>query len=194
MKAKQKNIRVFELFIESEEEFFTYMDKNLILLKDYMLLLRGEISDKIIEYMDSKNLCYKVIDNCDIKLQAKEVNTNIPKKIELVQYVEQSQEKSSDTLIYNKPIRSGVVIDHDGDVSIFSRVNSAAKVISGGNLIVTGIIDGVVECNGEYMIIKTIGDGYAIFNGDILESDDFKDKSFKVVKKGEDAPIIEELL
>ena len=194
MKAKQKNIRVFELFIESEEEFFTYMDKNLILLKDYMLLLRGEISDKIIEYMDNKNLCYKVIDNCDIKLQAKEVNTNIPKKIELVQYVEQSQEKSSDTLIYNKPIRSGVVIDHDGDVSIFSRVNSAAKVISGGNLIVTGIIDGVVECNGEYMIIKTIGDGYAIFNGDILESDDFKDKSFKVVKKGEDAPIIEELL
>jgi len=194
MKAKQKNIRVFELFIENDDEFFGYMQKNLILLKDYMLLLKGKVSDGVIEYMDSQNLCYKVVDNCNIKLQAKEVNTNIPKKIELVQYVDGTQEKKSNILIYHKPIRSGVVIDHDGDVSIFSRVNSAAKVISRGNLIVTGIIDGVVECDGAYMILKTIGEGYAIFNGDILDKDEFKDNILKIVKRGEEAPITEDFI
>jgi len=194
MKAKQKNIRVFELFIESDDEFFSYMQKNLVLLRDYMLLLRGSVSSEIIDYLNRENICYKELDNCNIKLQAKEVNSNIPKKIELVQYVESSEDKKSDTTVFYKPIRSGVVIEEDGDIAIFSRVNSGAKVSSSGNIIVTGEIDGVVECDGDFMILKNIAKGYAIFNGDILEKDDFQDSSLKVVKKDGDGYIIEELV
>jgi len=47
MKAKQKKIRVFDIVIDSEDKFFSYMDKNLILLKDYLLIIRGEVTEGV---------------------------------------------------------------------------------------------------------------------------------------------------
>ncbi len=193
MKAKQKNIRIFDIEIESDEEFFSYMDKNLILLKEYLLLLRGEVTNEIRAYLDENGVCYKEMKDCNIKLNAKELKSkDAPQKIEIVQYVEVEEEKRLDTKSIYSPVRSGTIVESDGDIVIFGRVNSGAKVICGGNLSVYEQIDGVVECDGEYMILKEIGKGYAIFNGDILEKEEFNG-SLKRVTRGEDGPIIKDL-
>ena len=60
MKAKQKKIRVFDIFVDDEAKFFEFMDKNLILLKDYLLLVEGEVTSKIEEFLNSNGLCYVI--------------------------------------------------------------------------------------------------------------------------------------
>jgi septum site-determining protein MinC len=196
MKAKQKNIRVFELNIENEDDFFSYMDKNIILLKDYLLLINGTLTSKMQEYLDEKGCCYKSMQGCSLKLGAKEVRNQTKeesKPIEIVQYIEVEDEKSEPTtLTFHTPIRSGTIVEHDGDITIFGRVNSGAKVICGGNLSVFDMIDGIVECDGDYMILKDIQKGYAVFNGDILDKGLF-DGTLKKITKSIDGPVVKEL-
>ena len=196
MKAKQKNLRIFELEVEGEEEFVTYMDKNIQLLKDYLLLIKGKLTPKMKELLEENDCCYKEIDSCKVNLRTKDTPQQKPQeKIEIVHYVDASDEevKSSNTLVFYTPIRSGTVIENDDDVTIFNRVNSGAKVICSGNLSVFGPIDGVVECDGKYMILKEIGKGYAIFNGDIIDKE-LLDGSLKKIKSTEDGLLIEDLI
>lgn len=201
MKAKQKKIRVFDIVIDSEEKFFEYMNKNFILLKDYLLLIDGLVTKKIEIFLEQNSLCYVLQQNCNIKtiqtktqpqpqLEQNEQQT----KVEIVKEViyQESEVKANNTEVINKPIRSGSVIENDGDVVIFSRVNSGAKVISEGNISIFGEIDGIVEANGDFAVIKSIGKGYVIFNGDILEKEDF-DGGLKKVLKVEDGYKIEDL-
>ena len=52
----------------------------------------------------------------------------------------------------------------------------------------------MVEVNGEFVIINSIGKGYVVFNGDILDKDDFSDgKNKKVLKTPDGGYKIEEL-
>jgi len=196
MIAKQKNLRIFELFVEDDESFINYMDKNLLLLKDYLLLINGNLSSTMREYLQEKGCCYKEIEGCKIKLRAKEIQKQKPQeKIEIVHYVQDEQEikKDQNTKVIKTPVRSGTIVEHDGDITIFSRVNSGAKVICGGNLSVFGLVDGVVECDGEYMILKEIGNGFAIFNGNIVEKE-LLDGKLKKISSTEDGLSVEDLV
>ena len=209
MKAKQKNIRIFELEVEEESHFFEYMDKNIILLKDYFLLIHGELTPKMQEYLEDKGTCFKTADSCKLKLSSKS-NTQEKRDIiekeskeekparepEQFQYPEEEQEPAIDethkTLLFEKPIRSGEAIVHAGDITIFGRVNSGAKVLCEGNVEVYGCIDGLVQCDGEYMVAKEIGKGYVIFNGDILEKELF-DGTLKRVTRSEEGAVIKDI-
>ncbi len=186
MKAKQKTLRVFDIQIKNEADFFPYMEKNLILLKEYFLILSGDVTPKVIKYLDKNNLCFIIADDCNLKLITKSnkptKNDTIPKvaseKIKNVTNSSQSSDtivevKKIETLVFEKTIRSGEEVIYDGDVTIFGRVNSAAKVIAEGNIEVYGTIDGLVQCDGDYMIVKDLGKGHIIFNGDILEKNLF---------------------
>jgi len=211
MKAKQKKIRVFDIVVDKEEKFFDFMDKNLLLLKDYLLLMEGEITPKIKEFLNSNGLCYVITHDCNIKkidsakesaskpqkqeppvTQQQTVSTPSPQVIIKEQVVYQDL-PSTKTKVINKPVRSGEVIEYDGDVVVFSRVNSGAKVISEGNVSIYETIDGVVEANGDYVIINSIGKGYVVFNGDILDKESFKEKKNKKVLKTPDGYKVEEL-
>ncbi len=201
MKAKQKTIRIFDIEITNDKEFFAYMDKNLILLKDFFLLLRGHISDDVINYLKDHNFCFKAAKDCNIKISSKHTSSD---NRAIMAQKEKIAGKSSDkkeiqivkervkTLFIEKPIRSGTEIDHEGDVTIFGRVNSAAKVIAAGNVEVFGVIDGLVQCDGDYMIVKEVGKGHIIFNGDILDRDLF-DGSIKKITKNKDEILIKDL-
>jgi septum site-determining protein MinC len=196
MIAKQKNLRIFELFVEDDESFINYMDKNLLLLKDYLLLVNGKLTPTMREYLQDKGCCYKEIDGCKIKLRAKEIKKErAQEKIEIVHYVQDEQEieKNQNTKVIKTPVRSGTIVEYDGDITIFNRVNSGAKVICGGNLSVFGLIDGVVECDGEYMILQEIGKGFAVFNGDIIEKE-LLDGKLKKISSTEDGLLIEDLV
>ena len=54
-------------------------------------------------------------------------------------------------------------------------------------------IDGVVEANGDFIILKSIGKGYVVFNGDILDKDEFSGGKIKKVIKAIDGYKIEDL-
>ncbi len=196
MKAKQKNLRIFDIEITNDKEFFDYMNKNLILLKDFFLLLNGEVSDPIISYLNDNNLCFKISKECNIKVQSKQNSINnraiMPKNEQQTTLTAPLQQEVIKTRLVEKPIRSGEEIIHEGDVTIFGRVNSAARVIAEGNVEIYGLIDGLVQCDGDYMIIKDIGKGHVIFNGDILNSDDF-DGNLKKVTKSVNGAIIKDI-
>ncbi len=202
MKAKQKSIRIFELTVEGEEEFFAYMDKNIILLKDYFLLIHGTLTEKMKAYLEEKGTCFKEADFCKLKISSKSnegqkrdiIKPDKASQQEVVKYVEVEKEEQthSTTLLFEKPIRSGEEVHHDGDITIFGRVNSAAKVICEGNVEVYGRIDGLVQCDGKYMIAKEIGKGYVIFNGDILEKELF-DGNLKKITRSDEGAIVKDI-
>jgi len=52
VKVKQYSVKVFEINIESQSSFLTFMDKNIIMLKHYLIYLRGEITPAIEEYLN----------------------------------------------------------------------------------------------------------------------------------------------
>ncbi len=195
MQAKQKNLRVFVINIKDESEFFTYMDKNIILLKEYLLLLQGKVTPKITAYLDNKGCCYKNVGECAIKLNFKKAQKREnAQKIEIVHYVEEEETpvNSSQTKTFYTPIRSGTVVEHKGDIAVFGRINSAAKVICEGNASIYGIVDGIVECEGEYLILREIGKGYAIFNGDIIDKE-MLDGKLKCFTRGEEGYTMRDL-
>jgi len=205
IKAKQKTIRIFDIKIENETDFFPYMDKNLILLKEYLLILSGDITPKITKYLDKNNICFMTTEDCNLKLKTKSNNTT---KSDIIardkSYVSENQDQVTinsqpedkiqkiETLLIEKPIRSGEEIIHDGDITIFGRVNSAAKVIAEGNVEVYGLIDGLVQCDGKYMIVKELGKGHIIFNGDILEREQF-DGNLKKITSSPEGAIIKDI-
>lgn len=178
--------------MDEEEHFFEYMDKNIILLKDYFLLINGSLTPKMREYLNEKGTCFKESNTCNLKFNTKHNESNKSVIIdeeekqeqEVVKYVKVSDEpeliEHTKTLLFEKPIRSGEEIIHDGDVTVFGRVNSAAKVLAEGNVEIYGCIDGLVQCDGEYMVVKEIGKGYVVFNGDILEKELFDGKLKRV--------------
>jgi septum site-determining protein MinC len=185
IKAKQKTVRIFDIKIKDSKDFFPYMDKNLILLKEYMLVISGDITTKITKYLEGHNICFIIAEDCNLNIKSKSnsaTNSDImpkskpdlpkitisPQKEDIVKEV-----KKIETLLLERPVRSGEEIICEGDITIFGRVNSASKVLAEGNVEVYGTIDGLVQCDGSYMIVKDLGKGHIIFNGDILEKDDF---------------------
>ena len=196
IKAKQKSVRVFDIKIENEKDFFPYMDKNLILLKEFILVISGDVTSKITTYLESHNICFIIAEDCNLKLKNK---PNSDTNSDIIPQIDKAKPKIDDkitinsqenaivpkevvvkTLLLERPVRSGEEIIHSGDVTIFGRVNSASKVLAEGNVEVYGLIDGLVQCDGDYMVVKELGKGHIIFNGDILERDIFDGKLKKI--------------
>ncbi len=187
MKVKYRNIRVFELEIDNEENFFSYFAKNEILLRDHLLLIKGNINKKIIDFLDVQNICYHDISQCNLKKLLNKSNREEEKskeslnKVKFTNEKELKDEKSFETLVFDRPIRSGEEIIANGDLVIFGRVNSGSKIKAYGNVEIFGEIDSLVECEGKFMLIRKIGLGEVIFNGEILDKERFLD--MKSVKK-----------
>ena len=198
IKAKQKTIRIFDIAIDNADNFFPYMDKNIILLKEFLLVLSGDVTPKVTKYLDKNGICFMVTEDCNLKLKSKSNNDTksaiIPKNEAKITINSQQDDKIAqvekvETLLLQRPVRSGEEIVHAGDVTIFGRVNSASKVLVEGNVEVYGTIDGLVQCDGEYMIVKELGKGHIIFNGDILEREDFDGNLKKITVASEGVSI-----
>jgi|GEM_PF-439182 len=109
------------------------------------------------------------------KVQEKIIEKIVEKVVVQTVYVDKEQDGNnvsvkSTKIIKDSTVRSGEDIVTDGDVSIFARVNSGAKIKAGGCVEIFDTIDGLVECSGEYMLVKNIGKGTVIFNGHKIDS------------------------
>jgi len=175
MKVTQKNVRVFHIEIDDEASFLDYFRKNTLLLKEFFLLVEGNITKNIAFVLEQSGVCYKEINNCSIrfggiKKEAPPVE-NEPKKEVLAEDI--SDAKPLPKLkLYDRPIRSGEEIVEVLPIVIFGRINSGAKVFCEESMSIYGIIDGLVQCDGAYIVLNGISPrGHLIFNGEIIDRD-----------------------
>ena len=180
MKVTQKNVRVFHIEIENEKAFLDYFRKNSLLLKEFFLLIEGEITKNIAFVLEQSGVCYKDINHCSIRFggikkelpSLEESQTKEAKEeIALVQEPKQTRKLK----LFDRPIRSGEEIYESVPVVIFGRVNSGAKVFCEESMSIYGIIDGLVQCDGEYVVLSGISPrGHLIFNGEIVDRETLK--------------------
>ena len=200
MKVTQKNVRVFHIEIEDEKAFLEYFRKNSLLLKEFFLLIEGEITKNIAFILEQSGVCYKDINHCSIRFggikkelpsleesQTKEVK----EEIALVQEPKQTRKLK----LFDRPIRSGEEIHESVPVVIFGRVNSGAKVFCEESMSIYGIIDGLVQCDGEYIVLNGISPrGHLIFNGEIVERNHIKENVLQKIVMREGLLEIKEIV
>jgi septum site-determining protein MinC len=156
------------------------------------------VTPKVTKYLDKNGICFMITEDCNLKLKSKSNNDSnsaiMPQSEAKITINSQPNDtvakiEKVETLLLQRPVRSGEEIVHAGDVTIFGRVNSASKVLVEGNVEIYGAIDGLVQCDGEYMVVKELGKGHIIFNGDILEREDFDGNLKKVTITSEGVSI-----
>jgi septum site-determining protein MinC len=207
LKVKQHTLLSFEFTIgdSSFESFSSYLEKNRELLKNHLIVFKETPSVEVEELLSSESICYINRENCSINMRKKrvtpfEIDVDSIKPTASDSEEEQSSKQlgvlsSGSSNAFHRPIRSGELIETEGDVTVLSRMNSGSEISAGGNVQIFGIIEGKVECNGSYMIVSRIGEkGNVIFNGIILEKSRFMSKQPKLIKLSTDGKLsIEEL-
>jgi septum site-determining protein MinC len=172
MIVKQKNLRVFHISIDNKENFLDYLAKNRVILMEFFLLIDGEVDESIEKILDDEGLCYKNITSCNLRL------SNVKKEIQKEEEKEKPKQQESleepvlkeKLKIYERPIRSGEEINEELPVVVFGRINSGAKLFCTQSVSIYGIIDGLVQCDGEYIVLYGLSPrGNLIFNGEIID-------------------------
>jgi len=183
--ARQHTLQIFEFILgqDEKEKFFNYFKRNEPILKNFTIVLSGDMDfSDIEEFLNEREVCYLI--------NSKECDFNSRNRVEISldeveDIIPEEREKKNIKVreVYEKPIRSGVAIQSDRDIAIFSQINDGAEVETSGNLEIFGTVNGKVICNGSYMIIRDIGEsGTVIFNGVILEKKKFQTKQAKLLK------------
>lgn len=178
MIVKQKNLRVFHITVSSKEDFLDYLKKNKILLMEFFLLIDGEVDESIEKILENEGMCYKNISTCKLKLSSvkKELAPLAPKQVEQKEMILEEPISKDKLKIYERPIRSGEEINEELPVVVFGRINSGANLFCTQSVSIYGIIDGLVQCDGEYIVLHGLSQrGNLIFNGEIIERELLQD-------------------
>ena len=198
MKVTQKNVRVFHIEIDDEQAFLDYFRKNSLLLKEFFLLIEGNITKNIAFVLEQSGVCYKEISGCNIRLGSfkKEVLSLEESPSKEIQDDNIEESKPIQKLkVFDRPIRSGEEIHEASAMAIFGRVNSGAKVFCDESMSIYGIIDGLVQCDGEYLVINGITPrGHLIFNGEIVERNLIKENTLQKITMREGLLEIKEVV
>lgn len=204
MKVKQQTLQSFEFILSDtdDEKFFSYMRQNEPLLKGHLLMFSAEtISKNILNFLKEKNICF-IHRVCELTTKKKSVITLPNISIdEALQTIKKSEEFENNIVVnrkdeklrevINKPVRSGTVIKTDNDLIILSQINSGSEIEVSGNMELFGTVNGKVVCDGQYMLIRNIGEyGQVIFKGIILNKDKFKTKKAKLLKLDRDNKLL----
>lgn len=167
MKARQKTIRVFEVEITNTPSFLAYLQKNAPLLREFLMLIEGELDAEAEEALKRADICYLHKGACQ------GIRTPHERKEEIAPMSADpapSAQSVASAQVYHRTIRSGEEITHEGDVVVFGRINSGARVSAGGNLQVFGEVDGILQCDGEFMVLQEVRHGSVIFRGEIVDA------------------------
>ena len=170
---KQKTIRVFEVY--DFDSLVKVVESKYELIKNYFFLLKKR-DKNIEEYLKLKNLSFFIVNDESFTINKE------PKKI----IIEKEVIKQNKTLIFDRIIRSGEEINSKNNLIFLNRINAGAKIKSSGNIEVYGECEGMIECDGDYLIIKRNKKGLIFFKGvEIKEVDKltiFTEKFKKVLE------------
>ena len=192
MKSNQYSVKVYETTIEDEEKFIQFFEINYMLFKDHLILIHGQLSQKIKKYLNSKPLTY--LHNVDLpkgrsrKSLEEEIQIERSASAVSVQIAEAELKKLSSKLqnnltVLDTMIRSGRELNIEGDLLLLNRVNSGATINIKGNLIITNVVDGAVRCFGNFMMLTASPKSNIIFHGVEVDNDLLKNKLNRVELK-----------
>lgn len=182
MKVKQQTLKAFEFEIDESRAFIEYYTKNAPLLQGYLLMLSGEVSAEILEFLDEKEAVYIDTNTKSLQMRKKRstaVLDDTSVKEPSVGFAEIIPGKNAS--VYYRTIRSGEEICADEELLFFGRINSGAVIECSRSVQIFGIIDGLVRSDGEYLLLKEIGQGSVFFHGEELEKSRF-DGKLKLIK------------
>jgi len=179
LQSKQYSVKVFECSVDNEDEFIEFFDTNYTLFRDHLIVINGEISNKIREYLNSKPLIF--VNNLKLprgrtrraleeELLAERREHNIEKILAQMEIEKLSNRLQNNLRVYEEIIRSGRELSIDGDLLLLNRVNSGATIYVSGNFIATKLVEGFVWCNGNFMILSASPKATIIFRGVELDN------------------------
>jgi len=192
VKSKQYSVKVYECSVDDEDEFIAFFDTNYTLFKDHLILINGEISPTIRDYLESKPLIFlnnitlpkgrsrKALEE-ELKIEKRE--SDIDKIIAQVEIEKLSNQLQNNLTVLDKMVRSGRELDIKGDLLLLNRVNSGAKIRITGNLIITQLVEGAIRCDGNFMILTTSPKANVIFHGVEVDNKFLKDRLNRVELK-----------
>ncbi len=200
MRNKQYSVKVFETTLTDEDQFISFFNTNYNLFKDYLIVIHGDISEKIQEYLQEKEL--RFVNNIILpKSQGrKAVEEEIAVQKEQQQQVENELLKLSDRLhnnlkVQDTLVRSGQELTIDGDLLLLNRVNSGATIIANGNLIVTQLVEGSIRCFGNFMMLKASPKANIVFHDVVVDNSLLKERLNRVELKDNEiriTPVLKE--
>jgi septum site-determining protein MinC len=200
LRNKQYSVKVFETTLTDEDQFTSFFNTNYNLFKDYLIVIHGDISQRIQEYLQEKEL--RFVNNVTLpKNQGrKAVEEEIAVQKEQQQQVENELLKLSDRLhnnlkVQDTLVRSGQELTIDGDLLLLNRVNSGATIIANGNLIVTQLVEGSIRCFGNFMMLKASPKANIVFHDVVVDNSLLKERLNRVELKDNEiriTPVLKE--
>jgi len=187
LKCRQYNVKVFEVGVEDPESFIEFIEANYILIRNHLLSIKGEKSEKVISYLEDKGLRYVwnmelplpkrgveelclVSPGVEARDESRERMEPEPESVE-----EGDEEEYGESLealkIVGRALRSGQYVEHNGDVLSTDRINSGAKIAALGSVVALGKVEGDISSAGECIIITPVKRGNILFHGTKIENE-----------------------
>ncbi len=173
MRTKQYSVKVCEMTLTNEDEFISFFEVNYILFKDHLIVINGQMTQKVEKYLKENKLQYLM----NVTLPKGQGRLAIEKEIQEQKEqheIEQLEKEQALSELSNKLennlkvrdtlVRSGQELNIDGDLLLLNRVNSGATIIINGNLIITQIVEGAIRCTGNFMMLKASPKANIVFN------------------------------
>lgn len=198
MKVRQKNLRVFEFVLDNRDAttgyagFCDYVSKSRALLSSHLLLVRGG-DGEVARFLDEQGLAYRLVDDKEAEMLAAGKAKPAPSPEEAPASPEPAPSATIEaekpaagpggegSLTFHRPIRSGEEVNAPGDLVLFGRVNSGARITVAGNLLAFGPVDGVVSCEGAYLMARAKGSGALLLKGEPVDQEEL-DGSLKIFR------------
>jgi len=203
LQSNQYSVKVYETTINDETKFMAFFDANYTLFKDHLIVIQGELSEKIKDYLEKKSLTY--LQNITLprgrtrKALEKELEAEKAQLAMKQQMIESELSKLTDRLqnnltVLDRMIRSGQEIKIEGDLLLLNRVNSGATITTTGNLIVTQVVEGAIRCHGNFMMLTASPKAHIMFHGVEVDNGFLEDRLNRVELKNNEiviTPVLE---
>ena len=151
VQINQYNVSVMEIEVEDDEELIKYLKPKLPLLKDYLLNLKGNVTQKLKNFLDLNHIQYTT--NLDIGSLKRA-----------------RKQKRSGVDVYDRVVRSGEEIVTDNSVLCLKKVNDGALIRTKGDFIGIERVDGVIESEGDVLIFPKGPKAKIIFHRHLLDN------------------------
>ena len=192
MKNSQYSVKVFETTITDDEKFITFFDTNYTLFQDHLIVIQGDLTEKIKEYLVLKSLKY--LHNIDlpkgrsrkaleVEYQNAKAQSVISQKIAEAEIKKLSSKLQNNFTVLDSMIRSGKELNIEGDLLLLNRVNSGATLHIKGNLIITKVVEGAIRCKGNFMMLTTSPKANIVFHGVEVDNKLLEDRLNRVELK-----------
>ena len=183
VKGRQSNLKIFEIEPCDENRLMEYINRNCVLLQNFLLVLSQEMTPTLAAFLSERGLLFMESKTLE-KLKRPAKKQEVAPIIDDEHLENQPVAESIQAQILNRIIRSGEEILCEDDLIIYGRVNSGARIHAKGNLQIYGDVDGAVECEGEFVLLTKIGQGSVLFAGEFLDPSAFDGNKKAIFKDG----------